>query len=402
MSDTGRQVPDYPFSQPIALEPPKEWDELLRACPVATVRLPSGDHATLLSRYHDVRKVLADPRFSRRLVADDAARISADAGGGVFGNKDVDVTGEIHAEWRRLVGRAFTAKRISAMRPRLEAMAEHLVEEMVKQGAPADLCAALGFPLPVWAICDLLGVPDADRDRFGYWSDTMMSLTRFSQGEIDAAQEEFAAYLAAHIAAKRARPGNDLISDLLAIVGSLDNNLTERMLLFTAQGLLVAGHETTANMIGKMVGALLSDRTRWEALVADPALVRTAVEESLRFDANPGFGLPRYLGEEYEVAGTTLPAGTTVICNMGAANRDGREFERADVMRLDRSPNTHLTFGVGQYSCLGQALARTELQTVLKALLERLPTLELAVPREELRYREGLIVGGLERLPVRW
>jgi len=400
VSETRIGIPDYPFANPAPLVPPEEWAELRRTCPISRVRLPSGDEAVLLTRYRDVKQLLLDPRFTRTLTAEDAARINAE--GTLFSMRDAEITGPFHAEWRRLVGRAFTAKRVAELRPRLEAMAGHLIDEMVRQGPPADLCAKLAFPLPVWAICALLGVPDADRDRFRYWSDTMLSLTRYSRAEIDAAQDEFTAYMSALIAAKRAAPGDDLISDLLEIVGTLDTGLTERVLLLTAQGLLVAGHETTTNMIGKMVATLLADRRRWEALLADPSLVRTAVEESLRFDANPGFGLPRYLGEDVEVGGVTLPAGTTVICSMGAANRDEEEFDRADEMVLDRAPNAHIAFGVGPYSCLGQALARAELRSVLRELLRRLPTLELAVPVEELTYRQGLIVGGLERLPVRW
>jgi cytochrome P450 len=400
VSETRIGIPDYPFANPAPLVPPEEWAELRRTCPISRVRLPSGDEAVLLTRYRDVKQLLLDPRFTRTLTAEDAARINAE--GTLFSMRDAEITGPFHAEWRRLVGRAFTAKRVAELRPRLEAMAGHLIDEMVRQGPPADLCAKIAFPLPVWAICALLGVPDADRDRFRYWSDTMLSLTRYSRAEIDAAQDEFTAYMSALIAAKRAAPGDDLISDLLEIVGTLDTGLTERVLLLTAQGLLVAGHETTTNMIGKMVAMLLADRRRWEALLADPSLVRTAVEESLRFDANPGFGLPRYLGEDVEVGGVTLPAGTTVICSMGAANRDEEEFDRADEMVLDRAPNAHIAFGVGPYSCLGQALARAELRSVLRELLRRLPTLELAVPVEELTYRQGLIVGGLERLPVRW
>ncbi|MFC7641006.1 cytochrome P450 [Streptosporangium lutulentum] len=155
-------------------------------------------------------------------------------------------------------------------------------------------------------------------------------------------------------------------------------------------------------MIGKMVAMLLADRTRWERLLADPSLIRTTVEESLRMDSNSGFGLPRYLREETAVSGTHLPKGTTVVCSMAAANRDESAFESADQMDLTRSPNPHLAFGAGAHSCLGQALARTELQVVLEVLLRKLPTLELAVPAAELERVEGLAVGGLRALPVRW
>ncbi|GII05698.1 hypothetical protein Pta02_77060 [Planobispora takensis] len=147
---------------------------------------------------------------------------------------------------------------------------------------------------------------------------------------------------------------------------------------------------------------LLAERARWERLLADPSLVRTTVEEVLRFDANSGFGLPRYLSEEIEVGGTVLPRGTTVICSMAAANRDESAFGSAAEMDLGRSPNPHLAFGVGAHSCLGQALARTELQVVLEVLLRRLPSLELAVPAGGLERVEGLAVGGLRTVPVRW
>ncbi|MBB2911289.1 cytochrome P450 [Streptosporangium becharense] len=402
MSDS---VPEYPFRNPTALEPPPEWARLRESCPVAPIRLASGDEALLLTRYDDVKQVLSDPRFTRQLDAGDAARVTANESGGVFGADRMGVAaagGEAHQQWRRLIGRSFTAKRVTAMRPRIEAMAEQLVDAMTAQGAPADLVGALGFPLPVWVICDLLGVPDADRDRFSYWSDTMLSLTRYEQAEIDRSEAAFTAYLQEHIAAKRERPGDDLLSELITIVDAADGRLTEMVMLGTARALLVAGHETTANMIGKMTAMLLADRTRWQELLADPSLVRTAVEEVLRFDANPGFGMPRYLSEEIEVGGRRLPAGTTVVCSMASANRDEQTFDRADTMDLRRSPNAHLAFGVGPYACLGQALARTELQAVLAVLLRRLPGLELAVPPGELPTREGLVVGGLRQVPVRW
>ena len=397
------QVLDYPIPSPVALEPPAEWAQLRQGCPVAHVRLPSGDRAALLTRYDDVKQVLSDPRFTRNLDAPDAARIAANESGGVFNSGlALVLPEEYHQQWRRLVGKWFTAKRMTALRPAIEAMAERLVDAMVAGGAPADLKAALGFPLPVWVICDMLGVPESDRDEFAYWSNTLLNLTRYTQAEIDAAQAEFAAYMSAHIATTRESPGEDLISELIAAAAGAGHVMPDEALLATSQGLLVAGHETTANMIGKMVGMLLADRTRWEALLADPSLVRTAVEEALRADANPGFGIPRYISEDVEVGGTVIPRGTTVVCNLAAANRDGNAFVDADELDLARTPNAHLAFGSGAHSCLGQSLARTELQAVLDVLLRRLPTLELAVPAEELERVDGLIVGGLRELPVRW
>ena len=397
------QVLDYPMASPTALEPPGEWAGLRAGCPVAAVRLPSGDGASLLTRYDDVKQVLADPRFRRRLDADDAARVSDTESGGVFnGSLAKALPEETHQQWRRMVGRWFTAKRMSALRPGIEAMADRLIDEMVASGAPADLKAALGFPLPVWVICDMLGVPESDRDRFAYWSDTLLSLTRYTEQEIDAAQADFRAYMSAHVAAMRENPGDDLVSELIAAAAGAGQVMPDEALLSTAQGLLVAGHETTANMIGKMVGMLLADRSRWERLLADRSLVRSAVEEVLRLDANPGFGIPRYITEDAEIGGTVVPRGTTVVCNLAAANRDERAFDDADEMALDRTPNAHLAFGFGSHSCLGQSLARTELQAVLDVLLRRLPGLALAVPADALERVDGLIVGGLVEVPVRW
>ncbi|MFF1818605.1 cytochrome P450 [Kribbella sp. NPDC058245] len=403
---TERDLIDYPMPPVAAVEPPAEWEELRQQCPVAHVRLPSGDQAALLTRYDDVRQVLADPRFGRTTQAEGAARISAEGSSGVFDRKEpspIPQSGDGHQRWRRMLTKWFTTKRMAALRPRIEAMADQLVDDMIASGQPADLKAAFGYPLPVWVICDLLGVPNDDREHFSHWSDTFLSLSRYKPAEIDAAQAEFTAYMTELVEAKRKQPGTDLLSDLITGADAAGEKLGAEALVATGKGLLIAGHETTTNMIGKMMAMLLADRTRWEQLVADPTLVRTAVEEILRYDANPGFGLTRYLDEDVEVpSGGVLPAGTTAICNMAAANRDESVFTDAAELDLTRSPNLHITFGAGPHSCVGQSLARTELQVVLEVLLRRLPTLALAVPVGELPPVEGLLVGGLREVPVVW
>lgn len=404
MSQVDQPLP-YPLSRTAALEPPAEWTALREGCPVARVAMPSGDEAALLTRYADVRQVLGDPRFGRSLAAPDAARITDNEAGGIFSDDMVSVlpqTGEPHQRWRRMVSKWFTVKRMTALRPGIEAMTDQLIDEMLVAGSPADLKASVAFPLPVWVICGMLGVPDSDRDRFAHWSDSMLNLTRYTAEEIRSAQTEFVDYMAGHVAARRERLGDDLLSELSVAVDSDGRALTDVELIATGQGLLVAGHETTANMIGKMVAMLLADRRRWEQLLADPSLVRPAVEEALRYDANLGFGMVRYIDQDIEVGASTITGGTTVVCDMAAANRDETAFVDAAEMDLTRNPNPHLTFGVGPHSCLGQSLARTELQAVLEVLLRRLPSLDLAVPADDLRRVEGLVVGGLDRVPVRW
>jgi cytochrome P450 len=399
------QLPRFPFDQPTALEPPAQWAEFRAQCPVGRVTLASGDEAALITRYDDVKHVLSDPRFTRPKPGDNAARVADTESGGVFNSEMATVIpqhGEGHLNWRRMIGKWFTAKRMNALRPAIASMAEQLIDEMVAKGGPADLKAGLAFPLPVWVICDMLGVPDADRDRFAHWSDVMLSMTRYTQAEFDAAQQEFGRYMGGHIAAKRAEPGEDILSALITDTDAAGEHWSDSLLIATGIGLLIAGHETTANMIAKMVAMLLADRGRWEQLIADPALVRTAVEEALRMDANAGIGMSRYITEDFEVAGTVLPSGTTAMCSMAAANRDEDAFADAAAMDLSRSPNPHLAFGAGAHACLGQPLARTELQVTLEVLLRKLPTLELAVTPEELRRVEGIAVGGLRELPVRW
>ncbi|MGW8970566.1 cytochrome P450 [Streptomyces platensis] len=401
------QIRQYPLAYETALEPAAEWAELRGTCPVATITVPDGSQAKLLTRYDDVREMLADPRFTRQdLVGgtgnpQEAATMSAaaDTSESLF---SVPRRGEDHQRWRRLVGKWFTAKRMAALRPQMAAIADQLLDEMTGRGSSGDLKAHFAFPLPVYVICGMLGVPAEDRDRFSYWSDNFLNLTRYSAQERQTAVGELVAYMSGHIAAKRAAPSDDLLSTLIEESSGEGEALTDAELLGTGIALLVAGHETTANMIGKMVAMLLADRTRWERLLEDPSLVRSTVEEALRFDANGGFGLRRFLTEDVEIGGEVLPDGTTVVCAMAAANRDETAFENAAEMDLARTPNPHLAFGAGPHSCLGQALARTELQVALEVLLRRLPSLALDIPATDLERLEGLLVGGLSEVPVRW
>jgi cytochrome P450 len=396
---------DFPLHRPSALEAPQEWPELRTRCPVARIALPSGDDAYLITRYADVRQVLSDPRFTRMGQGAGAARLTDTESGGVFTSGAGEIlpqTGAAHQHWRRMLSKWFTAKRMAALRPQIEEVADGLIDKMLAGPKPADLKASLGFPLPVWVICMLLGVPDSDRDQFAYWSDNFLNLDRYTEEETRAAQQDFVGYLYGHVQQKRREPGDDILGTMITDAAAAGEPISDELLIATGQGLLVAGHETTANMIGKMTAVLLADRSRWEELLADRTLVRTAVEEVLRMDTNLGFGMPRYITEDLELSGEMITPGTTLICDMGAANRDGQAFDHPDELDLARTPNPHLTFGAGPNSCLGQMLARTELQAVLDVILRRLPTLRLAVDPSQLQRIEGLIVGGLRTVPVTW
>ncbi|MEU8875145.1 cytochrome P450 [Streptomyces javensis] len=400
-------IPNYPFEQPNVLEPPKEWAETRAKCPVAHVRMPSGDVVGLLTGYEEVRGLLTDPRFSRNLEREGAARMSTTEDGGVFSRPSVgDVDnkeGPGHRRWRRLISRAFTVKKMEAWRPRIQQMADALVDDMVAKGAPVDLRAALALPLPVQVICALLGAPSEDQDRFARWSETLLTLTRYTQAEVDDAQREFRAYASDLIERKRAHPGDDLLSELTQISDSEDGRLSHDELIATAVGLLLAGHETTSNMILKMTALLLSERERYETVLAAPGLVPDVVEEALRMDANGGVGIPRFITEDTEVNGVPVNAGSTLFVNLHAANRDERKFpdpDRFDPHRENRAQ--HLTFGAGPHFCVGQTLARVELQVVLGTFVRRLPELRLRDTAADLRTREGVSAGGFEDMWVTW
>ena len=403
MAESSDAPLSYPLERPGALEAPVEWNDLRERCPVARVTMPSGDEAFLITRYADVKQVLSDPRFPRIGREEGATRITES--GGAFDSDTSQVlpqTGDGHQRWRRMLSKWFTAKRMAALRPEIAAMTDRLIDQMLEQEQPSDLKAALGFPLPVWVICTLLGVPDSDRDKFSYWSDTFLNLDRYSVEETQAAQQEFVGYMHAHVQQKRADPGDDILGTMIKDGEAAGEPISDAVLIATGQGLLVAGHETTANMIGKMTAMLLADRTRWEQLLADRSLIRTTVEEVLRMDTNLGFGMTRYITDDLDLSDESVQPKTTLICDMAAANRDQRVFDDPETLDLTRSPNPHLTFGAGPHSCLGQMLARTELQIVLEVMLRRLPALRLAIEPADLRRIEGLIVGGLREVPVSW
>jgi cytochrome P450 len=380
--DGAEVADDFPYVPEHPLEPPKEWAALrAEGCPVPEVTLrSSGAPVRVLTRYADVHTMLSDPRFSR----------------------DLSGTGEQHQLWRRLLGRVLTAKRAAALRPRIAAIGHALVDAMEAGPKPADLVAGFAHPLPVRVIGALLGVPDQDWDRFSYWSGALFDLGRHDEREILTAREDLTAYLGEHVARKRRDPGDDLISQVIEITDAAERRLPEAVLVQIARGLMVSGHETTSSAIGKIVAVLLDDRSRWQRLLDDRSLIRTAVEELLRFDVNRGPGMPRCLTEDIELGGEVIPKGSTTLSVLDAANRDERMFPDPDALDLSRSPNRHISFGAGAHSCVGQALARTELRVALEILLERLPGLELAVPSVELVPREGLLTGGFERVPVVW
>jgi cytochrome P450 len=403
---TTSDIPNFPFDK-APLDPPAEWAEFRDKCPVARVRMPSGDEVSVLSRYSDVREVLTDGRFTRDLSRPGAARLANTDDGGIFGRQsssDVDISeGDGHRRWRRLLSGSFTMKKMEQWRPRIQAIAEALIDDMIAKGSPADLMADFGLPLPVAVICALLGAPAQDKDRFAEWSRISLTLTRYTQSDVDRARREFAMYVSALVEEKRANPGEDLLSELTQISDAQDGRLSHAELVQTGMGLLLAGHETTSNMIGKMTGLLLADRQHYDAVIADPALIPGTVEEVLRMDTNAGIGIPRFITEDIEVGGCPVAKDTTLMMLLASANRDENRFPEPDRFDPRRSnANQHLTFGAGPHFCLGQPLARVELQVALGTMARRLPGLALRDGADALPLRKGILGGGFENVWVTW
>jgi cytochrome P450 len=263
----------------------------------------------------------------------------------------------------------------------------------------ADLVAEFAFPLPITVICELLGVPMADRESFRSWSNTVVTGMAAGQSTVGAMQS-LAGYITELIADKRRHLGDDLLSELIAVRDGGDR-LSERELVAMVFLLLIAGHETTVNLIANGAYLLLTHPDQYQRLRADLSLVPAAVEEFLRYESPVETTTPRFTAEPVEVAGVTIPAGEVVLVALSSANRDEGRF--ADPARFDigRADSSHLAFGHGIHFCLGAPLARLEGQVAFETLLTRLPGLELAVPRSELAWRPGILIRGLVDLPVR-
>ncbi|KAA2266134.1 cytochrome P450 [Solihabitans fulvus] len=400
MTTVDQQPRTYPFAESERLDIDPRYAELREHEPLARVRLPYGGDAWLATRHEDVRLVLGDPRFSRAAtVGRDVPRLTPSL------SRDSSILSmdpPEHSRLRRLVAKAFTARRVEQLRPRAQQVVDGLLDDLVAQGSPADLVEGLALPLPITMICELLGVPTEDRDRFRAWSDTVLALTAFSPEEIEVAIAELNGYLAGLIQQRREEPTDDLLGALV-LARDEDDRLSEDELVGLGVTLLVAGHETTANQIGNFVYALLTHPGPLAALRADPQALPTAIEELLRFTPlGSSAGFPRIAMEDVEVGGVLVRAGEAVLVHAVSANRDERVFEHAADLDLVRAHNPHIAFGHGVHHCLGAPLARMELQVAVGTLLDRFPRLDFAVPADEVPWKRGRLVRGLRALPVTW
>jgi cytochrome P450 len=366
--------------------------------PVCQVELPNGNRIWLVSRYEDARQALSDPRLSKQ-----ARGAPPGSAGSPLGQHMLNVDPPDHTRLRRLVSTAFTARRVERLEPRVATIAAGLLDDMAAH-AEVDLIDAYAFPLPIQVICELLGVPSADRDSFRSWSNVLVSGGLVPDparaDQVRAVVGQFVEYIRNLLVDKRSNPSDDLLSALMEVRDDSDR-LSEEELVSMVFLMLIAGHETTVNLIGNGMYLLLNHPDQLRRVRAEPDLLSSAVEEFLRFSSPVQVSTYRVTTEPVEYAGVEIPAEAPVLISLQSANRDEKVFTDADDFDVARRESGHLAFGYGIHFCLGAALARLEGRIAIGLLLDRYPALRLGVPVEELPWRPGLLIRGLAHLPVR-
>ncbi|MGC4947823.1 cytochrome P450 family protein [Streptomyces sp. DT224] len=404
-------VPPAPelFTWEFATDPYPAYAWLREHSPVHRTTLPSGVEAWLVTRYADARQALADSRLSKN-PAHHAGPAHAKGKTGIPGERKAELMTHLlnidppdHTRLRRLVSKAFTPRRIAQFAPRVQELTDRLIDGFVEKGE-ADLIHEFAFPLPIYAICDLLGVPREDQDDFRDWAGMMIRHGGGPRGGVARSVKKMRAYLLELIHRKREDLGDDLISGLIR-ASDHGEHLTENEAAAMAFILLFAGFETTVNLIGNGVHTLLShpaerERLQRSLVAGDTGLLATGIEELLRYDGPVELATWRFATEPLTIGGQRVKAGDPVLVVLAAADRDPERFAGPDTLDLSRSDNQHLGYGHGIHYCLGAPLARLEGQTGLATLLTRLPDLRLAGESSDLRWRGGLIMRGLRTLPV--
>ncbi len=394
------------FGSPAFKADPYPFYARLRdAEPVCRVQLKNGRSAWLITLYDDVLRALKDERLAkdrtRALTPRQLGRQPwVPAMFRPLTRNMLDLDAPDHTRLRGLVHRAFTPRLVEAMRRRVEELTDSLMDAAHARGR-LDLVRDYALPLPTTIIAEMLGIAAADRHRFHRWSTAIVTSTASSWGMFLAIPHvaAFLRYIRGLVRARRLAAGDDLVSALVA-AEEAGEQLNEDELLAMVFLLLIAGHETTVNLIGNGALALLRHPDQMDRLRQQPALGKSAIEELLRFESPLETATERYSSEDVAISGVTIPQGETVYAVLASANRDERQFPDPDTLDIAREPNRHLAFGMGVHYCLGAPLARLEGQIAFETLLRRAPNLRLAISPEKLRWRGGLVLRGLRSLPV--
>ena len=397
------ELPEFPFPGTSYRGPDPVFTRLRTERPVVRVRWTGGGHAWLVTRHEDVKQVLDDTRFSRAAsYAPDAPKFSGlfQAPPGMI----ISLDPPDHTRLRVLAEQAFSAARIEGMRPRVRELAGRLLDTLDKEsdGGPVDLVEGFAAPLAMAVICELLGVPERDRDQFLTWVRQFADVSGPEELAVEG-RENLGAYIAGLVAGKQAEPADDVLSALIAARDGEDR-LSFEELVGLGYTLLGGGYDSSAGQISNFTLTLLEHHPGfWRRLGEHPEDIPGALEELLRtvnLTANDTSGLPRIATEDVTVAGVTIPAGDAVFLAFASANRDGAVFTDPETTDFGRTDNPHLAFGHGIHHCLGAPLARVELAVALEELTARYPDARVAVPESELLWRVGDVNHNLVSLPV--
>jgi len=383
-------------------DPPRDITRLRAARPVSPMVFPDGHEGWLVTGYDAVRQLMADPRFSSRqdigvlhMPYETPGMPAATEPSPQIPGMFIAMDAPDHTRLRKRLTGAFTVKRMKQLEEHITDITERRLDELARLTPPVDLVKEFALPVPSLVICELLDVPYADRETFQANSAQFLVKDQ-TLDEKMAAYLALNTYLSELVTHKRGEPGEDILSDL-----ARQDDLTIEELTGVAFLLLLAGHETTANMLGLGTFALLEHPEQLAELRADPALLPDAVEELLRY-LTIGDIFFRYATDDIELGGETIGKGSTVIISLLAANRDPRRFDNPDTLDLHRKARGHLSFGHGIHQCLGQQLARIEMRAGFDGLLRRFPTLKLAIPAGEVKLRTDMNIYGVHELPVTW
>ncbi|KWW99115.1 Cytochrome P450 [Carbonactinospora thermoautotrophica] len=403
MAEPLPEVPDL-FSDAFLQDQYRTYAWLVEHRPVSRVRWVDGTELWLVTRYDDAKALLADPRVVNDLKKQTRIDLAAMSGlppevQPYFLHNVLNTDPPDHTRLRKLVNKAFTPRRVQELRPRVQEITDGLLDRIGTR-EEVDLLEEFAYPLPVTVICELLGVPVADRGRFRAWTAELIAANPEQPERIAPAARQLLDFTFELIEKRRHDPGEDLVSALVQVHDEDGDRLSDQELAAMVITLLVAGHETTVHLIGNGTYALLTHPDQLARLRSDPGLLPRAIEEFLRFHSPAEIAGMRYTIAPVEVSGVTIPAGEPVLIALGAADRDPARFPDADRLDVTRDDNPHVAFGHGLHFCLGAALARAEGEIAIGALLRRFPDLALAVPPEEIRWRPTFL-RGLTRLPVR-
>lgn len=394
MTNANESLKNVLFTKEFTHNPYPVYEKLRQSDPILNLQFPDGRFGWLISNYEQAVEALKDGRFSK-----DIAKAMGQEQTSVFSTNMLFSDPPDHKRLRGLVQKGFTPQRIADMRGHIQEIADNLLDAVSSKDT-INLIDEYAFKLPIIVISEILGVPTEDQDKFRVWSNSIIGASNQEMNEqVVQHMNEFIAYLKDWFAKVREQPGDDMISQLV-IAENQGDRLSEQELYGVVTLMIIAGHETTVNLIGNGVLALLEHPEQRKLLQEQPELIHGAIEEMLRYNGPVEFSTSRWAAEDMDFHGVHMKKGDLVVIALNSANRDASQFENPDIFDITREKSQHLAFGKGIHLCLGAPLARLEGEIAINTLLRRYPHFKLQRDIDELEWRPGMIVRGVKEIPI--